>query len=70
MSNITGCSAKDLFKFSQSLADDPELRKKVEAEMQSKMADGNSFYIDSYGLGHIHTPVLRTPVLQTKIIDG
>jgi curved DNA-binding protein CbpA len=55
----------DIFKFSQSLVDNPELRKKVETEIQDKMADGESFYIDSYGFGHIYTPVLRT-----KIVDG
>jgi phosphoenolpyruvate-protein kinase (PTS system EI component) len=67
MSDTTGYSAKDIFKLSQSLADDPELRKKVEAEIQAEMADGESFYIDSYGYCHTYTPVLRSKVADGRV---
>ena len=55
----------DIFELPRKLAADPELRKEVEAEIQSRMAPGTTFYIDDQGLGHAFGPLIRS-----RIIDG
>jgi len=54
---IVGATAKQLFETCNELAQNPELRKRIEKEINIGLPDGYSFEITSAGFGRLHCPL-------------
>ena len=52
MKDKIGATWEEMMKTRESLAKDPELRRRIEKEINDKITDGSSFNIYEIGIGH------------------
>jgi len=64
--SLSGATSSELFKTMNDLAENPELRKRCEKEMNDSLPKGYSFSINSCGIGRLMCPLHITSIRNNK----